>query len=293
MRKPLYEYLYVQSPITKIWLGLVFAIITLVALIIIQVTEERRMAAQTVSWEGRSIEKGAALFANNCANCHAPDGKGLPNVAPALNSKYFFTQRKDDIGWAGSLEDYVELTIHAGRPSKVDDQWAQKMPTWGTRFGGPLRDDQVLSLVRYVMNWEEEALLQGTADNPDPWQPFIGVDAPVVDEGEQEVVEGEIRAPQDLWVSLGCSGCHMLDQDQTADNRGPVGPHQRNLYERAGDRVEGLSAEEYVYQSIVNPNDYVVESYLPNIMPPNFAEKMSEEEIRGLAQWMLDPNREQ
>lgn len=292
MRKPLYQYLYVQSLITKIWLGLVFTIITLVALLFIQVTEEQRMDAQTVSWEGRSIEKGAALFDSNCASCHGPDGKGLPNVAPALNSKHFFTQRLNDVAWAGSLEDYVELTIHAGRPSNVATQWAQKMPTWGTSFGGPLRDDQILSLTRYILNWEEEALQQGTPDNPDPWQPFIGVDAPDPDQGEQQLVEGEIRASQDLWVSQGCSGCHMIDQNQTEDNRGPVGPHQGNLYERASDQVEGLSAEEYVYQSIVSPADYLADGY-PATMPPNFAEKMSEEEIQGLVQWLLDPNREQ
>ncbi|MBV7338747.1 DUF4399 domain-containing protein [Chloroflexi bacterium TSY] len=101
------------------------------------------------------------------------------------------------------------------------------------------------------------------------------------------------REPQVLWVSLGCSGCHNIDEAQTESNRGPVGPHQGNLHERAGERVEGQSAEEYVYTSIVEPNAYVVEGYVENVMIQTYQEQMSEEEIRLMVKWMLDPNRTQ
>jgi mono/diheme cytochrome c family protein len=309
--KPLYHYLFIRSPITKIALGIVALVISMAVLLFIGVTEETRMAAQTASWEGRGIEKGAALFANNCANCHGADGKGLPNVAPALHSKYFFTQRLSDVGWAGSLESYVELTVHAGRPSKVNSQWAQMMPTWGQRFGGPLRDDQIDSVVSYVLNWEEAALSQ--TDEEDPWQPFQGVDngwagvqategvtatgeitgtqGITATAGVTEMAEGVVRPPQELFVSMGCQACHNLDQPQTADSRGPVGPNMGNLPETAGSKVEGLSAEEYVHQSIVEPNAFINEGYMQGIMPPNFAEKMSEEEIQGLVTWLLNPDR--
>ncbi|MEZ4663182.1 MAG: hypothetical protein R2911_37015 [Caldilineaceae bacterium] len=41
--------------------------ITLVVLGGIIATEVPRMEAQAANWDGRSIEKGAALFASNCA----------------------------------------------------------------------------------------------------------------------------------------------------------------------------------------------------------------------------------
>jgi len=301
--KPLYEYLYIRSPITKIALGILTLVITMIILLFVLVTEEPRMEAQTASWVGRSTEKGAALFANNCANCHGPDGKGLPGVAPALHSKYFFTQRLDDVGWAGSLESYVSLTLHAGRPSKVDSQWAQMMPTWGQRFGGPLRNDQIDDITAYVLNWESSALAQ--TNEEDPWQPFEGIDTgwAGVEETEDgtaaeeapasEAEEVAVRPPHELFASMGCAGCHNLEQDQTDRNRGPVGPHIGNLHETAADKVEGLSAEEYVYQSIVEPNTYINEGYVAGVMPQNFAERMSEEEIQGLVDWLLDPNRTQ
>jgi len=122
MHKPWYNFLYVKSPITKIVLG-TLALLATVALLVFQWwIEEPRMAAQTASWEGRTIENGAALYSANCASCHGPDGKGLPGVAPALQSRYFFTNRLNDVGFTGTLEDYIAGTVAAGRPSNPISQ---------------------------------------------------------------------------------------------------------------------------------------------------------------------------
>jgi cytochrome c551/c552 len=221
----------------------------------------------------------------------------LPGVAPALHSKYFFTQRLIDVGWAGSLHDYVKLTVASGRPSKVNTQWAQIMPTWSQRYGGPLRDDQVENVTAFVLNWEEDALTQGTAENPDPWQPFADAPTRAVAGGDAPAAEAAPEAtgplpPQKLFATMGCVGCHNLDQPQTNDNRGPVGPNMGNLPENAAVRVAGEDAQTYVHTSIINPGAYTVEGYVTGIMPQNFAEKMSEEEINSLVAWLLDPNRQ-
>lgn len=296
MKRPWYDFLYVRSPIVKIGLGIASLLLTIALLLFIGVIEERRMEAQTANWEGRAIQVGADLYANNCYNCHGMDGKGLPGVAPALHSKYFFTQRLTDIGWSGSLHDYVALTVAAGRPSKVSTQWAQMMPTWSHQFGGPFRDDQVEAVTAFVLNWEQDALLQGTPDNPDPWQFFEDAPSRMVESGEGAPVAEAApeptgpRTPQELFSVMGCLGCHNLDQPQTADNRGPVGPNMANLHETAG--THGVDALTHVINSISNPNQVVTEGYMAGIMPQNFTERMSEEEIRALAEWLLDPNRQ-
>ncbi|HAJ35653.1 MAG TPA: hypothetical protein DCL15_08160 [Chloroflexi bacterium] len=301
MKRPWYSFLYVRSPLVKIGLGIAAVMLSIAVLLFLGVIEDRRMAAQTANWDGRAIEKGAEIYTNNCYTCHGPDGKGLPGVAPALHSKYFFTQRLKDVGWTGSLHDYIASTVAAGRPSKVKSQWAQMMPTWSQRFGGPLRDDQINNVTAFVLNWEKDALLQGTPDNPDPWQPFD--DAPskaVAEDGSAPVAETPVestgpRSPQELFAGangMGCSGCHNLDLPQTADSRGPVGPNMANLYETAGTRVPGEDAATYIHNSIVAPNAYVSEGYMAGIMPQNFAERMTEEEINALVQWLLDPNRQ-
>ncbi len=296
MKRPWYSFLYIRSPIVKIGLGIASLLLTIVLLLFLGIIEEQRMEAQTANWAGRAIETGADLYANNCYNCHGVDGKGLPGVAPALHSKYFFTQRLNDIGWSGSLHDYVALTVAAGRPSKVNTQWAQMMPTWSHRYGGPFRDDQVLAVTDFVLNWEQDALTQGTPDNPDPWVHFLDAPSRAVADGEggaPAAVAAEPtgpRPPQELFNVMGCLGCHNLDQPQTPNNRGPVGPNLGNLHETAG--THGEDAATYVHNSIVNPNAYISEGYMAGIMPANFGERMSEEEINSLVDWLLDPNRQ-
>ncbi len=297
--------LFVKSPILKIALGILGALASIILLLLVLLTEDVRMADQTDNWVAREIENGAVLYANNCASCHGPDGKGLLTIAPALNSHYFFTDtgRLADVGYLGALEDYVRLTVAAGRPSKSNSQWLKRMPTWGSQFGGPLRGDQGVEVTKDGMNHRESALAQTPEE--DPFQPFQDVKKPV---GEQSLAvlmgaeppapaeaapaaAGVVRAPADLFTAMACVACHMLDQPQDATSRGAVGPNMGNLADHAGTRVAGLSAEEYVYLSITEPGAFVVESYVTGIMPADFSTKMSEEEIRGLVAWLLDPNR--
>lgn len=296
MHKQWYSIFYIKSPIAKIVWGIFGVIVAIAVLLFIGVTEETRMTAQTGNWNGRSIEHGAELYVNNCATCHGPQGEG--GAGPALASNYFFTQRLEDIGYTGSLQDYVALSVAAGRPSKSGGQWSVVMPTWSARFGGPMRDDQVLNVTAYVMNWEAAALAQSPEE--DPWISFgdtptdLGpsgippVDAPVAD-----IEEGEVRAPNQIFTSLGCAGCHNLNEPQTEENRGPIGPNLGNLHINAETRIEGMNAFDYVYQTISNPQLYTVPGYLPNIMPAGLADRMTEEELTVLVEWLLDPNRVQ
>jgi mono/diheme cytochrome c family protein len=290
---------FFKSPVLKIVLGILSSLLAIVLIMLLLLTEETRMEAQTASWAGREIENGAALYYNNCASCHGPDGRGLQGVAPALHSHYFFTHRLEDVGWAGSLSDYVELTVAAGRPSKTNTQWAQMMPTWGVTYGGPLREDQVRAVTAYVLNWEEDALTQ-TAEE-DPWLPFQDVRKPVEEQtiGEPGEPLADLAAPTEgprdpevLFTSLACIACHNLAADQTPTNRGPVGPNFGNLYENAQTRVAGMSAEEYIHQSIVQPNAYIVEGYVSGIMPQNFDQQMSEEEIDAMVTWLIEQSQQ-
>ena len=65
-------------------------------------------------------------------------------------------------------------------------------------------------------------------------------------------VEGET-----VFLTKGCTGCHS----RPGLSEGFVGPDLTGLADRAGDRVEGLSAEEYVSQSILDPQAYIVYDY--------------------------------
>lgn len=294
MKRPWYRFLYVRSALAKIGISLLALLLSFAVLMYLGMRENTRMEAQTLNWDGRSIQNGAAIFANNCSSCHGPDGKGLPGVAPALNSRYFFEGRLADLQFTGSLHDYVKLTVAAGRPNNKQSQWAQMMPTWSSTYGGPLRGDQVEDVTDFVLNWEADAIQQ-TAET-DPWQPFQN--APMTDIYTGQVVEVAApaeqtgpRTPQQLFfVDMACSGCHNIDLPQTETEKGVVAPNMANLYETAGNTVPGEDAATFVHNSIVNPTAHTVAGYNP-VMPANFAERMSPEEIDSLVQWILDPNR--
>jgi cytochrome c oxidase subunit 2 len=101
-----------------------------------------------------------------------------------------------------------------------------------------------------------------------------------------ESVDGQPTAaadPVDLFVGSGFGACHTLTDAGTA---GIVGPALDEISEVAASRVDGLTAEEYMRQSIVEPGAYVVEGYGPT-MPANFGTTLSEDEINILVDYLL------
>lgn len=62
------------------------------------------------------------------------------------------------------------------------------------------------------------------------------------------------------------------------------------LGEVAASRVAGLSAEEYIRQSIVEPQAFTVEGFedQANTMPPDFGEKLTPEELDLLVDFLAN-----
>ena len=67
-----------------------------------------------------------------------------------------------------------------------------------------------------------------------------------------------------LFRSKGCTACHSL---QGVSETGQIGPSLTGLSERAADRIPGLSAEEYVRQSVLEPQAFIVEGFTGIEMP--------------------------
>jgi|GEM_PF-688667 mono/diheme cytochrome c family protein len=76
-----------------------------------------------------------------------------------------------------------------------------------------------------------------------------------------------------------CAPCHGAESG--------AGPSLTVIKNEAGQRVEGLSAEEYVHQSIVDPGAYVVPGY-EDIMPKDYGERLSDEQINGLVRFIFE-----
>ncbi len=247
---------------SRILVGLIAILIAVSGFVYIAIGEADRQEEFKQAFHGRSVESGAAIFTEYCSPCHGLQGQGIQGVAPALNTEYFFTQRLDDIGYQGSLQAYVLLTVAGGRPVKSDPAWPNNMPTWSVDYGGPLRNDQVANVVDYILNWEETAVPGGgPGDTP----------AAVVSVGDTPEERGE-----NLFSSLGCVGCHTVN-----GQGGAVGPELTNVYEKG---------EDYIRESILMPNAVIAEGFQPNIMPQTFGDTLSDEQVNEIIAYLKSAN---
>jgi len=78
-----------------------------------------------------------------------------------------------------------------------------------------------------------------------------------------------------------CMNCHSLD-----DSEGKYGPTLQGISGRAGERVPGLTAEEYVRQSILEPDAYIFGDY-PEKMGRIHAALLSDDDVEDLVAFLL------
>jgi len=381
----------------------------------IAINEGGRMVAFERQFNARSIERGAALFANNCTSCHGVDGRGLPSIAPGLNNPQLFghdflkeindqiapiqaeldkdvtpeeaeainaqltalrvealapattAERKTEIeaeqaaleaelaadipddqaaelqaqldplntqrlaiiqqmqgaiakgydpaapsrlgmlGWGGTLEGFVHTTLISGRPVS-SSYWPNPMAAWSQTAGGPLRDDQLLDLTRYILNWDKgenwtmEDLLAVNQFAVRPVRPGAGSANPDFEAVGTDVtailtaladVPGDPQRGQTLYSGttpaesgqpLPCAGCH--------NTGGAVAPALEGMWTRIqNERLQdpalaGYTAEQYLVDSIVLPNDYVVANFAAGVMPANFGEILSLQDLADLVAYL-------
>ena len=153
-----------------ITLGLLAVVGTIALIALIGLGEEERMSRADRGYDMRSVETGAQMFNQYCMNCHGVNGAGLN--CPPLNETSGLHAGDLGPGVAWRLEElhwdrtdvfgYVYSTIAAGRTiSTRPDRYRglspdiMQMPAWSQKYNGPLRDDQVMDLANYVVNFRE------------------------------------------------------------------------------------------------------------------------------------------
>lgn len=270
---------------SRVVLGTFFVVTTMILLAYVAVNEPTRMQSFTTAYDARQVEAGAALFETNCTPCHGPQGQGIPGVAPSVNHEALFDgTRLKEVGYNGTARDFVRGAISSGRPiPSAGTNYPQRMPTWSQRFGGPLRDDQIDSLVSYIMNWETTAPPDVT---PAPAGPPVG------DDINTKLPAGNADKGKALTDSLGCVGCHVAAPVGPpwlagADPNGQgVGTRAGSHFTASGYTGHATSAEQYLHEAIVRPNDFVVPGFNPDIMPKDYGEKLTAQDLADIIAYL-------
>jgi mono/diheme cytochrome c family protein len=96
----------------------------------------------------------------------------------------------------------------------------------------------------------------------------------------QATVADPVAAGRHLFVSAfpGCSGCHTF---AAAGATGTLGPDLAARL-RADAKSAGKPLKPFVYQSIISPNAYIAEGYPRGVMPQDFGDKLSDEQLAEL-----------
>lgn len=101
-------------------------------------------------------------------------------------------------------------------------------------------------------------------------------------------IEGETA--EEVILNSGCAACHAMG---ALGEAGKVGPDLSNIGAVAAERVPGLSAEEYLRQSILEPNAYIVPDCpngpcLAGIMPQNYGTRLTPAQIDLMIAYLVD-----
>ena len=99
---------------------------------------------------------------------------------------------------------------------------------------------------------------------------------------KKAVEPSQTQAQQLIETQPGCITCHSLEPGVTS-----VGPSVATIGAEAGSRVSGTSAEEYLRESILEPDAHVAEGFAAGIMPKGFATALTEQQVNDLVAYML------
>jgi cytochrome c oxidase subunit 2 len=84
--------------------------------------------------------------------------------------------------------------------------------------------------------------------------------------GKGAAAGGGASAAAKTFVDNGCDGCHTF---KPAGAKGTIGPDLDKLTEAA--QKAGQPLEEFIRQSIVDPNAYIAPGYPKGVMPETFS----------------------
>jgi mono/diheme cytochrome c family protein len=112
--------------------------------------------------------------------------------------------------------------------------------------------------------------------------------SPVQSTESTDAVSGSAAAGEALFKSAtiagvpGCATCHSLQPGVRL-----VGPSLADAATVAASAVDGMSAEAFLRQSIIEPDAHVTEGFMPGLMLQTYGEILSEEQINSLVAFLL------
>ena len=119
-------------------------------------------------------------------------------------------------------------------------------------------------------------VLSGCESEP-PKIAFDEIDLSVADAGSGEKLFGQSNGDAPT-----CASCHRVE----GSGGGDIGPSLAGIANIAGDRVDGQSAEEFLYWSILRPSKHLTAGY-SNLMYANYEDALEAADIADLIAYLM------
>lgn len=213
---------------------------------------------------GRQLFNNFTADGFTCADCHLTDsaqtlvGPGLYNMANRIAAQDGIPQRQ-------LYQGIIEPEFH----SSLSVQYQEVLTT-----------AQISDLLAYMMTLGDASGEVDLAAQPDTSAPAGDSIAALVRAADP--ANGDVLFHQMTDTGFACSNCHNTDSQERL-----VGPGLAGMPSRAAERVEDQSAERYLYNSIIHPNDYIVADFTENLMPATYESIFTTKEIYDIVAYLM------
>jgi mono/diheme cytochrome c family protein len=115
---------------------------------------------------------------------------------------------------------------------------------------------------------------------------YVGyaVDRPGEDEGALATAGlAQAKTGEQIFTAAGCAGCHTF---APAGSTGTIGPNLNDLKAAAAKFAKGKPPEEYVRQSILQPDAFVVPGFSNSM--PSFDGRLTDQQVQALVDYLLN-----
>jgi mono/diheme cytochrome c family protein len=262
-----------------------------IALIVLMygIFEPQRRVAAAQQQKSSSIERGAELFAANCAVCHGPEGTGIAGAGFPLNT----TQNHNG---DAKRQAYLQTTISDGKLNVTGK--LPVMPMWSEANNGPLNDQMIGDLVNFITygDWTEVPALLIKAGTPVaalPTPPGLGTPIPSEVAAQYQGSGSSSAAPPPaagsdpgaaLFQTKGCVTCHTISPEYPSG--GQVGPNLSTIASKS--KIPDTNPTLPVTPDGLKTWIRDPQKIAPGTVMPSFGtDQISDQEMDELTKWLL------
>ncbi len=206
-----------------------------------------------------------------CTLCHKAVGGRAPDLAAVGSRAEERVKEAEYKGKATTGEEYIHesmiepsayVVAGFGKPGTNDT--VSPMPNISKGAIG-LSDLEIGAVIAFLQTWAGADVTVALPTG----------EAPAAEEAPAEIKLA--ATPEEAFNKFECTMCHMLPG---VEEGGDMGPDLTKVAELAGTRKKGMSADAYLYESITDPNAFIVPEFDSELMPDDFSERMVVGELK-------------